>query len=86
MGEVLNKKTFKYHDLRHQQNLDELYLLIYYDQGWFYNTPFAAPGFGFREIAEIAAQLAANNPEPFQKFFLFNPLYGDQEAVQLWPI
>ncbi len=85
LREQLNKKTSKYLDLHQQQSLDELYLLIYYDQGWFYNTPFTAPGFGFREIAEIAAQAAADNHGRFDKIFLFNSLYGDQEAVQLWP-
>ena len=87
LREQLNKKTSKasYLDLHQRQNLDELYLLLYYDQGWIYNTPFNAPGFGFREIAEIAAQAAANNHGVFQKIFLFNSLYGDQEAVQLWP-
>jgi hypothetical protein len=81
----LNKKTSKYHDLHRRQSLDELYLVIYYDQGWFYNTPFAAPGIGFRQIAEIAAQVAADNHGVFQKIFLFNSLYRDQEVVQLWP-
>lgn len=86
LREQLNKKTSKYDDLHRQESLDELYLLIYYDQGWFYNTPFAAPGFGFGEIAEIAAKVAASNYGKFQKIFLFNSLYGDQEAAQLWPI
>lgn len=87
LREQLNKKTSKetYLDLHERQNLDELYLLLYYDQGWFYNTPFSAPEFGFRDVAEMVAQAAATNPGVFQKIFLFNSLYGDQEAVQLWP-
>lgn len=82
---VIGKKTSKYRGLHQQESLDELYLLLYYDQGWIYNTPFNAPEFGFREIAEIAARAAANNHGVFQKIFLFNSLYGAQEAVQLWP-
>lgn len=83
--EIIDKKTSKYLNLHQQQSLNELYLLIYYDQAWIYNTPFYAPGFGFRDIAEIASQTVAGNHGVFQKIFLFNSLYQCQEAIELWP-
>lgn len=83
--ESIKKKTSKYIDLHRQESLDELYLLVYYDQGWFYNTPFNAPGVDFSNIAERVAQFVATDHGIFQKIFLFNSLYGNQEAIQLWP-
>ncbi len=82
---VLDRKTSEHSGLHQEQAVDELHLLIYYDQGWFYNTPFTAPGMGFREIAQIAAQQTVKTHGVFSKIFLFNSLYGDQEVEQLWP-
>lgn len=80
----MDKKTSKYRDLHQKQNLDELYLLIYYDQGLFYNTPFIAPNFGFQQMVEIANRRANINPGFFRKIFLFNSVYPNHEVAELW--
>ncbi len=82
--EIMDKKTSKYRNLHQEQNLDELYLLIYYDQALFYNTPFIAPNFGFQQIVEIANRRANINPGFFQKIFLFNSVYPNHEVAELW--
>ena len=81
---ILDKKISKYQNLHQEQNLDELYLLIFYDQGLLHNTPFIAPGFGFQQIVEIANREANINPGFFQKIFLFNSIYPNQEVAELW--
>jgi hypothetical protein len=84
---IIEKKTGKYLVLHKQQNLDELYLVVYYNKALLHNTPFVAPGFGFREVAGIAASAANKNHGVFQKIFLFNATGQDhqQETIQLWP-
>lgn len=81
---IMDKKISKYQNLHQEQEIDELYLLIYYDQGSFYNTPFIAPNFGFRQIVEIANRRANINPGFFQKIFLFNSVYPNHEFAELW--
>jgi hypothetical protein len=39
LAELVAKKTAKYDGLNAKENLTELYLVAYYDQGLFYNTP-----------------------------------------------
>lgn len=67
-----------------QQRLSEFYLLAYYDEAVLHNTPYDAPGFGFREIVAIAANKLAVTPHPFDKVFICSPL--EQPSVQrVWP-
>jgi len=82
---ILEKKTAKYSDLHITQNLDELYLLIYYAQGFQHNTPYTAPSFGFKEVAEKARSVVEKDHGKFQKIFLFNSLDGMIECAELWP-
>ena len=67
-----------------QQHLAEFHLLAYYDEAVLHNTPYDAPGFGFREIAAIVAQELAANPHPFDKVFLYSPI-EKPPAIQVWP-
>src|SRR4030095_13330036 len=82
---IIEKKTAKYGNLHTTQNLDELYLLIYYSQGFQHNTPFKAPNFGFKEVAKSARSVVENDHGKFQKIFLFNSLDGMVECSELWP-
>lgn len=81
---IMDKKISKYQNLHQEQSLDELYLLIFYDQGVLYNTPFITHNSGFRQIVEIANQRANIHPGVFQKIFLFNSVYPNQEVAELW--
>jgi hypothetical protein len=83
---LLEKKTPKYVDLHIKEHLDELYLIAYYNKGLRYNTPFIAPGFGFGEIAAIAAGKMAKEPGPFQRVYLFNAIKQNLEVKQIWPL
>jgi hypothetical protein len=73
LEQALARKTGKYATLRQDAGLDELYLLLYYDQAHFYNTPFDSPGFGFPEIASRLARLAASDHGVFDRIFLCIP-------------
>lgn len=73
LEDSLKRKTAKYATLKTTANLSELYLLLYYDQGFHYNTPFDAPGFGFSEIVSHIAQMAASDHGAFDRIFLFIP-------------
>ena|SRR6266568_1397368 len=69
----LQRKTAMYPTLKTTAGLAELHLLLYYDQGWAFNTPFDAPGFGFPEIASHLRRVAAADHGPFNRIFLFIP-------------
>jgi hypothetical protein len=81
LDRTLSRKTAKYQTLHRDQNLAELYLLLYYDQGFHYNTPFEAPGHGFREIAQHLARIAERDHGVFQRIFLFIPATKDIAQV-----
>jgi Resolvase, N terminal domain len=67
-----------------QQRLAEFYLLAYYDEAVLHNTPYDAPGFGFREIAALVARELAVNSHPFDKVFLYSPI-EKAPVSQAWP-
>ncbi|MGA8154358.1 MAG: hypothetical protein WB952_25670 [Terriglobales bacterium] len=83
--ELLRKKTNKYASLHREQDLVELYLVVYYDQGLIHNTPYFGLNFGLDEVAKAASAEVAKNPGPFQKIFLFNSIDQDMAVYQLWP-
>jgi hypothetical protein len=68
-----------------QQQLDEFYLLAYYDEALLHNTPYDAPGFGFREIGALVTRELTRNEHPFDKVFLYSPLETAAQVLQLWP-
>jgi hypothetical protein len=68
-----------------QQQLAEFYLLAYYDEAGLYNTPYDAPGFGFREIAVLVARELAVNPHPFDRVFLYSPIENTSKVIRVWP-
>lgn len=47
---VFEKKCAKYGTLRADQQLDELYLLLYYDRAWQYNPPYGSPDWDFGDV------------------------------------
>lgn len=67
------------------QQLDEFYLLAYYDEGVLHNTPYGVPGFGFREISALVTRELASQAHPFDKVFLYSPL-EKPSAVRVWPM
>lgn len=70
---TLQKKTSMYATLKADEHLNELHLLLYYDQGWAYNTPFHAPNFGLPQIANALRNTAATDHGQFERIFLFIP-------------
>ena len=87
--ENIKKKIVKYAKPHNQfklqqQRLAEFYLLAYYDEAVLHNTPYDAPGFGFREIAALVTRQLAANPHPFDKVFLYSPI-EKAPVSQAWP-
>jgi hypothetical protein len=87
--ENIRRKIDKYAKPRNklklqQQQLAEFYLLAYYDEAVLHNTPYDAPGFGFREIAALVAQELAATRHPFDKVFLYSPI-EKPPSIQVWP-
>ena len=74
-----------YAGLHQSQNLTELHLVVYYDQGLIHNTPYFGEYFGMNEIAKIASAEISKDPGPFQAVFLFNSVPQDIALYQLWP-
>ena len=85
LSENIQKKTERYSTLSREQALDELHLIVYYGSAILYNSPYAAPGFGIRDVAEVVGQALATNPGHFRKIFLFSPIEKKEKVFQLWP-
>ena len=81
LKESLARKTAMYTTLHKDQNLAELHLLLYYDQGFLYNTPFDVPDWGFNEIAAALANVAAQNHGVFDHIYLFILETGDLAVI-----
>jgi hypothetical protein len=81
-----HRRDEKYRDLRKHVGLDEVYLLVHYDfKAFAYNTPFDAPGFGFREAAKFAENELGGDGGYFDRIFLFHFLWGKEEAYKIHP-
>ena len=79
-----HKTDERYRDLRKQADLDEVYLLVHYDfKAFAYNTPFDAPGFGFKEAADLASNWLRGDGGYFDRIFLFHFLWGMEEARRI---
>lgn len=74
----------RYKDLKTQVGLDEAYLLVHYDfKAFAYNTPFDAPGFGFKEAADLASRELGGDGGYFDRIFLFHFLWGKEEVKRI---
>ena len=83
---VAHRDDERYKDLRTRAGLDEVYLLVHYDfKAFAYNTPFAAPDFGFKEAAKFASRVLDGNGGYFDRIFLFHFLWGKEEAYRIFP-
>src|SRR5258708_40216683 len=84
---IVHTKDERYNeDLRMHAGLDESYLLIHYDfKAFAYNMPFDAPNFGFREAAEFASKELAGDGGYFDRVFLFQFLWGKEDAYTIVP-
>ena len=72
-------------DLKKQVGLDEVYLLVHYDfKAFAYNTPFDAPGFGFKEAANFARESLNSDGGYFDRIFLFHFLSGQEKAERIF--
>ncbi len=82
MEALYQKKAAKYIDLHAKENLNELYLIAYYNQGLFYNSPYETPYFDFNDVADVFKLWVAANSGRFQKVFLLDAT-GEGNAVQI---
>ena len=81
---LAHKTDEKYKELRAHLALDEVYLLVHYDfKAFVYNTPFAAPNFGFKEAADFASEVLGGDGGYFDRIFLFQFLWGKEEAYRI---
>jgi hypothetical protein len=69
--------------LRIQAGLDEIYLLVHYDQALAYNTPFYAPNSGSKEAVEFASKVLNGDGGYFDRIFLFHFLWGEEAAYRI---
>jgi len=81
---VLKKKVDKYMGLAADEKLDAFYLLLFYDQGSAYNTPFEGLDCGFADVARQLRVAAASEHGEFDKIFLFDP-FVTRSVEQVWP-
>jgi hypothetical protein len=81
---IFRKKIAKYGGLRAGQRLDQLYLLLFYNQAWSYNTPFEGEDYGFANVAQELRTAAASEHGEFDKIFLFDPV-ATSSVEQVWP-
>jgi hypothetical protein len=81
---LAHKDDERYKDLKQRVGLDEVYLLVHYDfKAFVYNTPFAAPDFGFREAADLASSELGGDGGYFDRIFLFHFLWSKEEARRI---
>jgi len=83
---IAHKNDERYKDLKQRAGLDEVYLLVHYDfKAFAYNTPFDAPGFGFKEAADLASKELCGDGGYFDRIFLFHFLWSQEEAYRIFP-
>ena len=81
---LAHRSDKRYKDLRAHLGLDEVYLLVHYDfKAFAYNTPFDAPGFGFKEVASFARKVLGGDGGYFDRVFLFHFLWAKEEAFRV---
>lgn len=81
---LAHRSDERYKDLRMNLGLDGIYLLVHYDfKAFAYNTPFAAPDFGFKEAATLAREWLAGDGGYFDRIFLFHFLCGEEDAYRI---
>ena len=73
----------KYANLHADENLSELYLLLYYDQGWVYNSPYRSLHYGFLDVASELRVVTKTEHGRFDRVFLFDAL--DTKLAQVYP-
>ena len=79
-----HKSDERYKDVRTQVGLDEVYLLVHYDfKAFAYNTPFDAPGFGFKEATQFARDSLNGDGGYFDRVFLFHFLSGEEVGYRI---
>lgn len=82
---LAHKNDERYQNLKQRVGLDEVYLLVHYDfKAFAYNTPFDAPGFGFKEAADLASNELSGDGGYFDRIFLFHFLWGKEEAMRIF--
>ncbi len=79
---VLGKKVKKYSELHATESLNELWLVIYYWQGYLHNTPYDSPGYGLPQIGAELAPLVQTDHGLFDRIYLFD--VPKRELVSVW--
>lgn len=84
---ALKKKTTKhnYQNLKMQQRLDELYLVVYYNRALLWNSPYEGINGGIDLAVEKARKQMSLDHGPFDKVFLFLAFEPDMKVFTLWP-
>jgi hypothetical protein len=78
---VLGKKVGMYQGLHAAASLSELYLVIYWWQGYIHNSPYDRQGYGLQDVANELQPIVAANPGQFQRIFLFD--YAKNIVIQV---
>ena len=79
---MLGKKVKKYSGLHATESLNELWLVIYYWQGYLHNTPYDSPGYGLPEIGAELAPLVQADHGLFDRIYLFD--VPKRDLVSVW--
>jgi hypothetical protein len=78
---ILGKKEKKYESLHADEALDELYLVLYWWQGYAHNSPYDAPGYGLPEIARDLEAYIRMADTIFDKIFVFDVNKNESHVV-----
>lgn len=65
------------------KNLQELCLLIHYDQALLYNSPVETPRFKYEDAAKLGSMHVGANPGVFDKIFLYLAIHPGEKVFQI---
>jgi hypothetical protein len=74
-----------YLTLKKEQTLDELYLMVYYNQALMWNSPYEGVNGGIDVVVEQAREQMNLDHGPFDKVFLFLAFEPGMKLFTLWP-
>lgn len=87
LRDVITRKTHKknYKTLKRDQALDQLYLVVYYDRGPLWNSPYEGIDGGLENIVAEAQEWLGRDHGPLDKAFLFLACEPEKRVFALWP-
>ena len=81
----LRDKTAKYQNLKWDQKLNDLCLVVYYNRALLWNTPYDGINGGIDAAVAQARVLMRQDHGPFDKVFLFLAFEPGMRVFMLWP-